>query len=114
MVEISNIDKETLLNLDTEKSGQISYNGFYIMLEYVAATISKDKYSFQEKLKEVYEMIDKSNKGSFSLEDFGRFVGGSHIQLDSKDDVEFYKLIMEKALGNKSCTFEEFKAYMQK
>lgn len=46
MVEISNIDKETLLNLDTEKSGQISYNGFYIMLEYVAATISKDKYSF--------------------------------------------------------------------
>jgi len=58
------------MSLDTDKSGFISYT------EFVAATISKDIYTKTEKLKEVFERIDKDNNGFVTSVEFGNIVGG--------------------------------------
>jgi len=50
------------MSLDTDKSGEISYT------EFVAATISKDIYGSEAKLKEIFSMIDKEKKGVITSE----------------------------------------------
>ena len=59
------------MSLDTDKSGYISYT------EFVAATISKDIYTKTEKLKEVFEILDKDNNGYVTSTEFGNIVGGT-------------------------------------
>lgn len=59
-------------------------------------------------------MLDKGKKGSFTSEDFSKFVGGNRFNTDSVADQENYKKMMEDALGKNNCTFPEFKLYMSK
>lgn len=74
------------MTLDTDKSGQISYT------EFIAAIISKDLYMQEEKLTEVFQLIDKDKKGYITSQSFGELVG------ENKAEIEFYKNIMETSI----------------
>lgn len=59
-----------LKSLDTDKSGQIEYT------EFLAATISKNIYTKEEKLTEVFQRLDKDDNGFVTSLEFGNIVGG--------------------------------------
>lgn len=75
------------MSLDTDKSGFISYT------EFLAATISKEIFTKSEKLKEIFEILDKDNNGYVTSSEFGNIVGGTFIKIGS--DAPQYKKAMD-------------------
>lgn len=55
--------------MDTDLNGKISYIGKSFYLEFLAANIPKDIYSKDKNIKEIFCILDHSNKGYIELND---------------------------------------------
>lgn len=90
---------------------QVSFFQNIILIEWVVATINKDKLLSTEKLKQAFQLFDKDGSGSISSEEVKEILcSGQKI-----DDKVWEEVIKEvDGDGNGEIDFEEFATMMQK
>ena len=114
--ELAEVEVDKILaRVDANGSGEIDYSGKFILinfsLEWIVATINKDKLLSADKLKAAFTLFDKDGSGAISSEEVKEILcSGQKI-----DDAVWDEVIKEvDADGNGEIDFEEFAAMMQK
>jgi len=109
------VDK-ILARVDANGSGEIDYSGnihiyFINFIEWIVATINKEKLLSTEKLRAAFTLFDKDGSGSISSEEVKEILCSGQ-KIDDKVWDEVIKEVDED--GNGEIDFNEFATMMQK